>query len=195
LPLLPTAQAVSVARERHEEASSGQCEARIPFRWALLPYSGETGVAESIAVPACTSCATTGWKSRSALPARADQTPRLRSFPVRSGRIIASAGTNGWHVIAGRQRPTNSPSSCSGCQRPSLPFSACPPGSSVLLPGGWTLLLGETFLSEWMLMLAGLELSSASPFCRSFCSPPPLALPACPGVFSLRTACASQLYN
>ena len=158
-----------MARQAHEKAASGQHVDASTEGEALLPCCGETGVAESIAAPACSSCATNGWTSSQAHLARTSQTHGLRSFPGRSGRIIASRGMSGWHVMPVTQQLVGLPSPCSGCQMPSPPSSACLPSSNLLLPKREAALLGEDFLSERMLMPSLPGCSSVSLLCCSIC--------------------------
>jgi hypothetical protein len=60
---------------------------------------GVIGVVESTGAPACSSCATSGWTSSSALLSRPGQTHSLRSFPGRSGPMFASRGKSGSHAM------------------------------------------------------------------------------------------------
>src|SRR6266702_5592432 len=69
--------------------------------------------------------------------------PRLRLFPVRSGRIIASVGKNGWLAMRALQRLARSPSSCSASPKPSQPSSACRQLSMSHVPSDRGLLCSE----------------------------------------------------
>jgi len=133
----------------------------------LLPSSGKTGVAGSIAEPASAYCATNGLRSHSRRPRRLRHTVQKSSFPGRNAPDIASRGKNGWHATLVALPLTLLSSRSSACQNPS-PFSSVYRRRKEALAASGCPLLGQVHLSEWHLMAFFPGFPFVPLICRSF---------------------------
>src|SRR5258708_27809493 len=113
--------------QRHQKATPGQREARIPAKLGRLPCSGVTGNVGSIDGQVCCSCTVNGLTCICNRLPRCNQKCQHPSSPVHNGPTIGSRGLSDLPAILADALLPVWRLPCSECLKGWLPFSVSQP--------------------------------------------------------------------